>query len=80
MSAKPWDACIADTLLMWSGDPHKRGSMDKLCKVLGIPGKGDFDGSMVASTWPTDPQKVISYCEDDVIRTRSIYQRLTFDF
>jgi 3'-5' exonuclease len=80
MNAKPWDSCIADTLLMWSGDPHKRGSMDKLCKVFGIPGKGDFDGSQVASTWPVDPQKVISYCEDDVIRTRAIYKRLTFNF
>lgn len=78
MNAKPWDACIADTLLMWSSDPHKRGSMNRICKALGIPGKDGFDGSMVAETWPIDPDKVIAYCEDDVIRTRAIYKRLTF--
>lgn len=78
MNAKPWDSCIADTMLMWSSDPHKRGSMDRLCKAFGIAGKGDFDGSMVAETWPVDPAKVIEYCKDDVRRTREIYKRITF--
>ena len=78
MNAKPWDTCIADTMLMWSSDSQKRASMDKLCKAFGLEGKGDFDGSMVAETWPVDPQKVIDYCKDDVRRTRAIYRRLTF--
>lgn len=78
MNAKPWDKCIADTMLMWSPDRAKRVSMDKLCRILGIPGNGDFDGSMVAETWPADHQKVIDYCKDDVERTRAIYSRLTF--
>ena len=78
MSAKPWDTCIADTMLMWSSDSQKRASMDKLCKAFGFEGKGNFDGSMVAETWPVDPQKVIDYCKDDVRRTRAIYRRLTF--
>jgi 3'-5' exonuclease len=78
MRAKPWDDCIADTMLMWSAERDKRVSMDKLCKALGIEGKGDFDGSMVADTWLTDPQKVIDYCKDDVRRTREIYKRLTW--
>ena len=78
--AKPWGGEVADTMLMWSSDKEKRASMDNLCKAFGIPGKGDFDGSMVASTWPTDPQKVISYCADDVRRTREMYKRLTFQF
>lgn len=78
--AKPWGGEVADTMLMWSADKEKRASMDKLCKAFGIPGKGDFDGSMVAETWPTDPVKVISYCADDVRRTREMYKRLTFDF
>ena len=78
MNAKPWDGCIADTMLMWSSDSQKRVSMDKLCKAFGLAGKGDFDGSMVADTWPTDPHKVIEYCKDDVRRTREIYKRLTF--
>ena len=78
MAAKAWDSTIGDTMLMWSQDREKRVSMDKLCKAFGIPGKGDFDGSMVAETWPVDPQKVIDYCIDDVKRTREIYKRLTF--
>lgn len=78
MSAKPWDGCIADTMLMWSSDSQKRVSMDKLCKAFGIPGKGDFDGSMVADTWSTDPKKVISYCKEDVERTRMLYKRMMF--
>lgn len=78
MHAKPWDSCIADTKVMWTADQWGHGSMDKLCYALGIPGKGDFDGSMVAETWPSDPEKVIEYCKDDVLRTRKIYKRLTF--
>ncbi len=79
MNAKPWDTCIADTMLMWSSDSQKRASMDKLCKAFGLEGKGDFDGSMVAETWPVDHQKVIDYCKDDVRRTRAMYKRMTFD-
>ena len=78
MNSKPWESCIKDTMLMWSADPQKRVSMDKLCKALGIEGKGDFDGSMVAKTWETDKQKVIDYCKDDVSRTRQIYKCLTW--
>src|SRR4030095_9912848 len=78
MSAKPWGNEIGDTMLMWSDNRDKRVSLDKLCKALGIPGQGDFDGSMVAETWPIDPQKVIDYCKDDVERVRQIYKRLTF--
>lgn len=79
MSASKWDSSIADTMLMWSSDPHKRGSMDRLCKALGLEGKGDFDGSMVADTWLVDPQKVIEYCKDDVRRTRAMYKRMVFE-
>lgn len=79
MKAKKWDSCIADTMLMWCDDSQKRVSMDKLCKAFGIAGKGDFDGSMVADTWPIDPEKVIEYCKDDVRRTREIFKRITFN-
>lgn len=78
MNAKPWDKSIADTMLMWSADREKRVSMNRLCKAFGIADKGDFDGSMVAETWKTDPQKVIDYCKDDVERTRQIYKRMMF--
>ena len=77
MKAKPWDDCILDTMLMWSPERDMRVSMDKLCKALGISGKGDFDGSMVANEWENgSKEKVISYCCDDVERTRNIYNRL----
>lgn len=79
-NAKPWGNEVADTMLMWSSDPHKRGSMDRLCKAFGFPGKGDFDGSMVAATWPVDPEKVIAYCADDVRRTALLHDRLSFNF
>ena len=79
MSAMAWSDGVADTMLMWSPDRDKRVSMDKLCRALGIPGKGDFDGSMVAATWPTDPQKVIDYCMGDIERTRAIYKRLVWE-
>ena len=78
--AKPWGGEVADTMLMWSADREKRASMDKLCKAFGLAGKGDFNGSMVADTWPVDRQKVIDYCKDDVRRTREMYKRITFNF
>lgn len=78
MNAKPWDSCIADTMLMWSPERDKRVSLDKLCRALGIAGKDGFDGSMVAETWPVDPKKVIDYCRDDVERTRASYKRMTW--
>jgi 3'-5' exonuclease len=78
MNAKSWADEIADTMVMWSDNRDKRVSMDKLCKALGIDGKNGFDGSMVAETWPKDPNKVIEYCKDDVSRARKIYKRMTF--
>ena len=78
MNAKPWDGCIADTMLMWSADREKRVSMDKLCRAFGIEGKGDMEGSKVAETWAADPLKVVDYCVGDVERTREMYKRMTF--
>jgi len=74
-NAKPWDSM--DTMLLW--DSKKMVGMDKLCRVLGIPGKGGFDGSMVNKEWTTgNKQTVIDYCKDDIIRTREIYKRIAF--
>ena len=79
MSAKPWDNCIADTMLMWNPNREKYASMDKLCKAFGIKGKEGFDGSMVNNEWVNgDRSKVIDYCKDDVRRTIEIYNRITF--
>ena len=78
MDAKPWADIVFDTMLKWSPERDKKVSMDKLCKALGIDGKGDMDGSMVAETWKVDKEKVAEYCKDDVHKVRQIYRRLTF--
>jgi len=72
---KSWDKTIFDTMTAWAG---ARGtiSMDNLCKALGIPGKGDFDGSQVADAWAAgEHQKIADYCAGDVHRTREIWRR-----
>lgn len=72
---KPWDKSIFDTMTAWAGGTN-RISMDNLCKILGIEGKGGFDGSMVAEAWSKgDHETIMEYCRDDVWRTRKIHQR-----
>ena len=79
MNSKPWDDCIQDTMLMWNQDKQKRVSAARLCKVLNIESDDEIDGSMVAETWKTDPDKVIYHCVEDVRKVRQIYKRLTFN-
>lgn len=72
---KPWSDRIFDTMTAWAGQ-KERISMDNLCAALGIEGKGDFDGSMVAQAWlDGEHDKIAAYCRDDVERTRSIHKR-----
>lgn len=75
---KPWAEGVFDTSSQWAGD-RDRISMDRLCKILGIPGK---DGMSGADVWPAiqrgEFDKVASYCRDDVRRTRAMWQRMTF--
>lgn len=79
MRAKPWDDCIKDTMIMWTGSPNKYMKLDTLLWLFGIDhGHPEFDGSMVAETWETDPQKVIDYCCGDVRSTYELYQKITF--
>ena len=79
MKAKPWDDCIKDTMIMWTGSPNKYMKLDTLLWLFGIDhGHPEFDGSMVAETWDTDPQKVIDYCASDVRATYELYQKMTF--
>ena len=77
--ARPWEADkVYDTMVQWAGVSGSI-SLDKLCKALGMPGKGDMDGSKV---WPAvrdgNISKVIEYCPDDVAKVRSIHKRMTF--
>ena len=35
--AKPWSEEVGDTMLLWSPERDKRVSLDRLCRLLGIP-------------------------------------------
>lgn len=76
---KPWGESTFDTMTQWAGTKD-RISMDRLCKILGIEGKGD--GPTGADVWPMvqagELKEVAAYCMDDVDRTRHIYKRMTF--
>ncbi len=81
MEEKPWTKdLVLDTMRMWSQDRSEMVSLDDLCKAFRIDGKVDFDGSMVAETWESDPQKVVDYCMDDVDRARLVYKRLAGEY
>jgi 3'-5' exonuclease len=72
---KPWSNGIFDTMTAWAG-AKDRISMNRLCGILGIVGKEDFDGSQVADAWANgEHERIAFYCNDDVERTRAIHQR-----
>ena len=80
MNAKPWDDCIKDIMLMWDLDKNKMASVEMMCWWFGVQHEmPDMDGSMVAETWPIDPQKVIDYCISDVKAEREIYYKMMFE-
>jgi predicted PolB exonuclease-like 3'-5' exonuclease len=76
---KPWGDEVADTMLLWDGQQRAGGSMDRICRLMGIPGKGDMDGSKV---WPAVRDgriaEVAEYCRQDVARTRAMHRRMIF--
>lgn len=77
--AKPWEADkVYDTMIQWAG-VGKTVSLDKLCRALSLPGKGDMDGSKV---WDAIKDgriaEVAKYCADDVRKVRAVYWRMTF--
>lgn len=72
---KPWDRGLMDTMTAWAG---QRGtiSMDRLCDALSLPGKGGFDGPMVADAWANgEHDRIAEYCKSDVEKTREIWRR-----
>lgn len=72
---KPWSETIFDTMIAWAGARGTIGQ-DRLCGALGLPGKGDFDGSMVAEAWANNEhQRISSYCTQDVETVRMIHRR-----
>lgn len=77
---KPWSETVFDTMTQWAGD-RERISLDRLCKVLGMDGKGD--GPTGADVWPMAQEgrfdEIGHYCAQDVERTRAIYRRMRFE-
>ncbi|MBN1108972.1 MAG: 3'-5' exonuclease [Bacteroidales bacterium] len=77
---KPWEVRHLDTMDLWKFGDHKNfTSLELLATILGIESpKDDIDGSMVASVyWETgDIDRIVRYCERDVITIARILLRL----
>lgn len=77
---KPWSDAVYDTMLQWSASDRDRISLDRLCKALGLPGKGD--GPTGADVWPMAQRgefaAISDYCAADVERTRALHKRMVF--
>jgi uncharacterized protein YprB with RNaseH-like and TPR domain len=77
---KPWEISHLDTLELWKfGDYKHFTSLKLLTKILGVPSsKGDIDGSQVAHVFYVDKDidRIVIYCEKDVIAVAQIFLRL----
>lgn len=72
---KPWGEFVFDTMTAWAG-PRGTIGQDRLAKALGMKGKGDFDGSMVAEAWVNgEHEKIAAYCRNDIDVVREIHRR-----
>ena len=80
---KPWEVPHLDTLELWKfGDYKHFTSLKLLTKILGIPSsKGDIDGSQVANVFyvEKDIDRIITYCEKDVIATAQVFLKMRRD-
>lgn len=76
---KPWEVKMFDTLNWWKfGDYKNYTSLHLLATVLGIPtSKSDMDGSMVQHVYykERDLQRIVTYCQKDVIVTANVILR-----
>ncbi|MDC6361980.1 MULTISPECIES: 3'-5' exonuclease [Flavobacteriaceae] len=77
---KPWEVPHLDTMELWKfGDYKHYTSLKLLAHILGIPSpKEDMDGSMVKDVYyeSKDIDRIISYCELDVVTTAQVFLRL----
>lgn len=77
---KPCGNDCFDTMTAWAG-ARDTISMDNLALALGLPGKGDIDGSMVGQMFADGRhEEIADYCRQDVERTRAIHQRMMVAF
>jgi uncharacterized protein YprB with RNaseH-like and TPR domain len=77
---KPWEIPHIDTMDMWKfGDYKHYTSLKLLTNILGIPSpKDDIDGSMVYKVYYEEENgidRIITYCEKDVIATAQVLLR-----
>lgn len=73
---KPWSDRLFDTANAL-GNPQARLGMDRACLAFGLPGKGDFNGSMVYDEWLCGGiQNIVDYCADDIKRGQLIHKLL----
>ena len=77
---KPWEIPHIDTMELWKfGDWKSYVSLELLAHIFGIPTpKDDIDGSMVADIYYKDGDidRIIHYCEKDVLTLANIFQRM----
>ncbi|MEM8764591.1 MAG: 3'-5' exonuclease [Bacteroidota bacterium] len=77
---KPWEVPHLDTMELWKfGDYKNFTSLKLLAHVLEIPSpKEDMDGSMVRSVFydDNDLDRIVTYCELDVITTAQVFLRM----
>ncbi len=77
---KPWEVPHLDTMELWKfGDYKHFTSLKLLTNVLGIPSpKDDIDGSQVRDVFynEQDIDRIIQYCEKDVVAIAQILLRL----
>ena len=77
---KPWEITHLDTMELWKfGDYKHYTSLKLLANILGIPSpKEDLDGSMVGAVYykDNDIDRIINYCELDVVTTAQVFLKL----
>lgn len=80
---KPWEIPHLDTMELWKfGDYKHFTSLKLLANILGIPSpKQDIEGSMVRDVYyvEKDLDRIITYCELDVVTTAQVFLRLRND-
>jgi len=78
-NAKPWSDNVFDTYFEWSGAKSKGfGSLDSLCKIFEIEGKGDIDGSKVWQYVKDGKyEEVFEYCNEDVKKVQQLHGFMT---
>ena len=77
---KPWEVPHLDTMELWKfGDYKHYTSLKLMAHVLGVPSpKEDMDGSMVRDVYyeEKDLDRIVTYCELDVVTTAQVFLRL----